>query len=774
MGSRRSAAADAVEERRAGAGTPLADASHRGLASWTGPGGRLGRGWRWFRSGGWRRSGWGRRRGHRFRLPRGALGVGEHGWFAEQGADAVEVLTAAWMQPAEAPHAVKARRQHVLEEPTDELEGLQIDGSPLSGVAVAVGPAETAVGEEREDAIAGRGLEDVATEVAQGILPRTGLGTVDDPPLFPNLRRYVVCLHRGLGSDQGTEQIAEPVAQGEHRQQEVCPTGHPLASIRTEAAAGDEVVDVGVVDERASPGVKHAEHPERCSQPAGIAGQVLHRPGTGVEEQVVACLWMGTQPRTKGLRNGERDQEVRHGQQQCPVPFEPVVRVLDPALWTVAIVTGVIVEVLMAAVRTKMQRPPERRSAALEDGRQHLLLARRHGRAETFEVGRCPPAQHLVHAQRFAAVGCGGRAHGGRASEVAHQGIEPLLVLGLAEGGQVGIDGRDHRAAMTEVDLELAQVFALFEEVGGVGMAQGVDRGVLLDAAGIEGQAEGALECGAAHRLGGGAGALATVALGGEQQLGMAMGTPQLAEQIQGALRQRNEAVAVSFATADVKEHPTRIDVGHVEVEGFAQAQAAGIDGAQSDAVVESGHRCENTADLLGGEDHRQPGLGGGAGEGEFGRPGALEGLFPEQLDGAEGLRGGGTGETTLGLEVDEVLTQVLGLKPIRGATEVLGQLAQTGPVGALAAGLEGQEREVVGEALQDCVLGGLFLCMGLMVEVLMTVTSPTSGRGGHGHGAHLRANGERPSPSRKPSPRAYPRRSPPRRAAASFNPGRQ
>jgi len=46
MGSRRSAAADAVEERRAGAGTPLADASHRGLASWTGPGGRLGRGWR--------------------------------------------------------------------------------------------------------------------------------------------------------------------------------------------------------------------------------------------------------------------------------------------------------------------------------------------------------------------------------------------------------------------------------------------------------------------------------------------------------------------------------------------------------------------------------------------------------------------------------------------------------------------------------------------------------------------------------------------------------
>ena len=43
-----------------------------------------------------------------------------------------------------------------------------------------------------------------------------------------------------------------------------------------------------------------------------------------------------------------------------------------------------------------------------------------------------------------------------------------------------------------------------------------MDMGVFLNAAGLEGEPEGALEGGAAHRFGGRGGALATVALGGK------------------------------------------------------------------------------------------------------------------------------------------------------------------------------------------------------------------------------------------------------------------
>ncbi len=80
-------------------------------------------------------------------------------------------------------------------------------------------------------------------------------------------------------------------------------------------------------------------------------------------------------------------------------------------------------------------------------------------------------------------------------------------MLGFAEARQVGINGGDNGTFVAEVDLDLAEVLALFKQVRGVGMAQGVNVGVLFEAAGIEGDTEGALEGGAAQGLGGGGGA---------------------------------------------------------------------------------------------------------------------------------------------------------------------------------------------------------------------------------------------------------------------------
>jgi hypothetical protein len=55
---------------------------------------------------------------------------------------------------------------------------------------------------------------------------------------------------------------------------------------------------------------------------------------------------------------------------------------------------------------------------------------------------------------------------------------------------------------MAEVDLEWAPVFTLLEQVSGIAVAQGADVGGSLDAAGLEGQAEGPLEGRAVYRLG--------------------------------------------------------------------------------------------------------------------------------------------------------------------------------------------------------------------------------------------------------------------------------
>ena len=104
-------------------------------------------------------------------------------------------------------------------------------------------------------------------------------------------------------------------------------------------------------------------------------------------------------------------------------------------------------------------------------------------------------------------------------------------MLGFAEAGQVGIDDGGEGAFVAEVDLNLAEVFALFEQVGGVRVAERVDMGVFFDAAGFEGQTETTLESATGHGLGGGAGPLAATALGGEEKGWMAMGFPVLAQE---------------------------------------------------------------------------------------------------------------------------------------------------------------------------------------------------------------------------------------------------
>lgn len=122
-------------------------------------------------------------------------------------------------------------------------------------------------------------------------------------------------------------------------------------------------------------------------------------------------------------------------------------------------------------------------------------------------------------------------------SEIVHEAIQEFLVLGFAETGQVRVEGGNDRTFVSEINLNLAEVLPLFQQMGGVRMAQRMDVDCFLDAAGFEGQAEGALERGAGHRLGGGGSALAVVTFSGEEQRGMAMGLPLLAQEFERALR---------------------------------------------------------------------------------------------------------------------------------------------------------------------------------------------------------------------------------------------
>src|SRR5664279_690112 len=86
---------------------------------------------------------------------------------------------------------MEAARQHMLEEATEELEGLKVYRLPGAGPTVAKGPAQPSIGQKLELAVAGGGFEHVTAEVAQGVLAAAGGGAVNHPALLPHLGREV-------------------------------------------------------------------------------------------------------------------------------------------------------------------------------------------------------------------------------------------------------------------------------------------------------------------------------------------------------------------------------------------------------------------------------------------------------------------------------------------------------------------------------------------------------------------------------------------------------
>jgi hypothetical protein len=82
----------------------------------------------------------------------------------------------------------------------------------------------------------------------------------------------------------------------------------------------------------------------------------------------------------------------------------------------------------------------------------------------------------------------------------------------------------------------------------------------------------------------------------------------------------------------------------------------------------------------------------------QFEGPDAFEGLFPEELEGANDLGAGLAGEFPFGLEMDAILAELLGRDEVGGFAVELAELADAGVVGGFGACADGQESEVIGE----------------------------------------------------------------------------
>jgi hypothetical protein len=90
------------------------------------------------------------------------------------------------------------------------------------------------------------------------------------------------------------------------------------------------------------------------------------------------------------------------------------------------------------------------------------------------------------------------------------------------------------------------------------------------------------------------------------------------------------------------------------------------------------------------------------------------QGFLPEHFDRAQGLGAGLAGDLLVGLEMDEVLANLLDGDEFGRATEKLAQMPDTGQVSLDSARADRQERQVIGEGIKDGVRGTFLICMGL------------------------------------------------------------
>ncbi|MEK6283806.1 MAG: hypothetical protein AABN95_25905 [Acidobacteriota bacterium] len=161
--------------------------------------------------------------------------------------------------------------EHVLEEAADELLGG--DGATLELISggVFVRESDLAIMEVAEAVVTEGHAKDVRGEILEGLGAGAYRFGVDHPVFAPD-----------PGSDCG-EQIslfqliaelsAEDTGEGFHRNQKVFAGRAPAVEVR-EAAAGDDVMDMGMIEELAGPGVEHADHAEPGADEARVLGQL--------------------------------------------------------------------------------------------------------------------------------------------------------------------------------------------------------------------------------------------------------------------------------------------------------------------------------------------------------------------------------------------------------------------------------------------------------------------------------------------------------------------
>src|SRR5665213_1618461 len=415
----------------------------------------------------------------------------------------------------------------MLEEAAHELVAAETAGSPGAGLAVLVLDRDRLVVEADDAGIGQCDTEDVAGEVVKhGLFAVAPSGDVENPKLAPDLVRDDDI--RAFLPQQRLELSPYQPGESLDGNQELPARRMPGCAVLGDPATTDQAMNMRVEDQLLRPGMQHGEHGDSAANVTRIAREFDDRRGAGLHQHGVAVALMGAQHLAQFGRNGDDDVEVWNRQHLRLTAFEPLSRLGGVALRTTAVAAGMIGEHLGAARLAAPDLTAERRGTAVDDVLNGAPVRWQHQRAVSREVIRREAAEHVSDLDHD------------RASEAGHQPIEQTMQRRSGRRGEMSVDGGGGDAGMAEQALHDADVDAVLDQPGGVGVAQGVRRNVAPDSCRSGGCREAARQYPRVERR------ISTVV--GEQPAAVVMGEPEAAQFVENRLWQRRQPLFVALA----------------------------------------------------------------------------------------------------------------------------------------------------------------------------------------------------------------------------------
>jgi hypothetical protein len=237
--------------------------------------------------------------------------------------------------------------------------------------------------------------EDVGGKVFETCFAGTdGLGVdvpVELPDLLGNLIEETGLLH--FIAELGFEDDGES-SDGEI---EVDPGGVPEAVGGGEGASGDDVMEVGVILQGTSPGVKDAEETREISADVMlIRSKFLHSFGGGLEQGRVRYPLVLTNEAAQILRDGKSEQEMVTGELPFHLFLQPQPGLMVLTSGAMAISTGAIDPMELATLLALIKGDTTSLGATADDGINDFAVYFRHDLGIAFQVLGAEGSEDLI------------------------------------------------------------------------------------------------------------------------------------------------------------------------------------------------------------------------------------------------------------------------------------------------------------------------------------------------------------------------------------------